>query len=159
MKKFLPIILCLVLVCGLFTACADNDTADETTTTEPTAITTDDAKITQGDAIRLIQSYSNDELGLTEEQRSECSFLVAGEGVEIEGKYYIKVIAAVKQEHVADDGSVTYTFDEKGVYFIGYDGEQVMSKDMTSGEYMDLEVKEVPTTEAPTTHAEEDHTH
>ena len=154
MKKFLPIILCLILVCTLFTACANNDTTDETTTTEPTVITTDNAKITQGDAIRLIQSYSNEELGITEEQRSECSFLVAGEGDEINGNYYIKVIAAVKQEHVADDGSVTYTFDENGAYFIRYDGEQVMSKDMTSGEYKDLEVKEVPTTEAPTTHAE-----
>lgn len=155
MKKFLPIILCLVIVCGLFAACSNDKTEDDTTTTtETTAITTDDAKITQGDAIRLIESYSNEELGITAEQRAECSFLVAGEGEEIDGKFYIKVIAAVKQQHVAEDGSITFTFDEKGAYFIRYDGEQVMSKDMTTGEYKDLEVKEVPTTQAPTTHAE-----
>lgn len=155
MKKFLPIILCLVIVCGLFAACSNDKTEDDTTTTtETTAITTDDAKITQGDAIRLIESYSNEELGITAEQRDECSFLVAGEGEEIDGEFYIKVIAAVKQQHVAEDGSTTFTFDEKGAYFIRYDGEQVMSKDMTTGEYKDLDVKEVPTTEAPTTHAE-----
>ena len=156
MKKFLPIILCLVIVCALFTACANNGTEDETTTTttESNVITTDDAKITQGDAIRLIESYTDEELGITADQRSQCSFLVANDGQEIDGKYYIKVIAAVKQEHVADDGKVTYTFDEKGAYFIRYDGEQVMSKDMTTGEYKDLAVREVPTTQAPTTHAE-----
>lgn len=151
MKKFLSIILCVVVVASAFVACskAENNDAegDKTEVYTSEVVTTDDAIIKEADAINLIQSYSAKELGLTEEEYKECSFMVASSGIELDGKYYIKVIATVKTEH-KDGENVTYTFDNKGEYYISYNGKQILQKDMKSEEekYSDMKVKEVPTT-------------
>jgi archaellum component FlaG (FlaF/FlaG flagellin family) len=152
MKKILICIICVAMAVGVFGACAKKDANDKTTaaaqaTTEK--MTTDSAVIKEADAINLIESYSDDELGLTAKQRKTASFLVASNGVKIEDGNYIEVIATVKKEHKEGD-KTTFTFDNLGVYYIRYDGKKIMRKDMESEtpKYIDMKVKAVPSTTA-----------
>lgn len=153
MKKILVLILCIALTVCVFGACAKKD-EDKTTTKKASVtssqMTTDSAVIKEADAINLIQSYSDKELGLTAKDRKKASFMVASNGVAIDKENYIEVIATIKTEH-KDGDKTTYTFDNLGVYYIRYDGKKVMRKDMKSEEakYIDMKVKAVPTTTAP----------
>ena len=166
MKKVIVALLCLTVIVGAFAACANGGTEnkekkDSTTTTASQkadttkTITTDDAKITDLDAINLIKSYSAKELGLTDKEYKDCSFLVSESGVKYKDNYYVSVIATIKTAH--DDSKdengepvTTYTFDNKGVYYIRYDGKEILGKN-GDGKFKKMEVKEVPTTtEAPT---------
>ena len=154
MKKILALILCVVISVCVFGACAKK-TENETTTkktadTSSSQMTTDSAVIKEADAINLIESYSDKELGLTAADRKKASFMVASDGVEIEKENFIEVIATIKTEH-KDGDKVTYTFDNLGVYYIRFDGKKIMRKDMKSEEakYIDMKVKAVPTTTAP----------
>ena len=161
MKKVLITLLCLSLIFSAFAACSKDggkEKAEEHITTQE--ITTDDAKITESDAINLIKSYSEKELGLTKDEMKECSFLVKSSGVKYEGEYYINVIATIKTAHedtTNDDGKkvTTYTFDNKGEYFIRYDGKQILARNGDDGKYRKLKVKAVPTTKAPEAVSEE----
>ena len=160
MKKAIVFIICAAIAICVFSACAKK-TEKETTTakaskeTSVTAITTDDAVIKDADAINLIESYSDKELGLTKEERKKASFMVASNGVDIEGKNYIEVIATVKNEH-KDGDKTTYTFDNLGVYYISYNGKKIFRKDMKSetAKYIDMKVKAVPTTTQAATEKE-----
>lgn len=162
MKKYIAIILCLTLIASAFVACSGKDKNKENekvvaTSQESTEITTDKAKIKEADAVNLMMSYSAKELGLTDKDMKECSFMVAsnGEYLEAQKDYYIKVIAVIKQAHEnAETKEITYTFDYKGEYFIRYDGKQILQKNQETEEYTEMKVKDVPTTTAPTTHAE-----
>lgn len=135
-KKIISIILCIfAVVCSLaFTSCSKQESETETTT----AVATEKAKIKDADAISYIESYSNKELGLTDDERGKCSFMVSSDGEEIDGKSYIQVIAAIKKEHKDDDGQITYTFDTRGEYYISFDGDEVLRKDGSS--YTKLEL-------------------
>ena len=162
MKKVLAVFLCVVMSVCVFCACSKkdgkNDDSKDAKTTSSSAMTTDSAVIKEADAINLVQSYSDDELGLTAKQRKEVSFMVAGEGVEIEGKNYIEVVATIKEEH-KDGDKVSYTFNHLGMYYISYDGKKIMRKDMDSkdAKYIDMKIKAVPTTTSPAeTHSEEE---
>ena len=153
MKKVLVLFLCVVMVVCAFCACSKNDSKKPDSTEAKTTsaeMTTDNAVIKEADAINLIQSYSDDELGLTKKQRKEASFMVAGDGVKIDGKNYIEVVATIKEEH-KDGDKISYTFNHLGMYYISYDGKKIMRKDMDSKEakYIDMKVKAVPTTTAP----------
>ncbi len=146
MKKYISIILCLTIIASAFVACSSKK-EDGTTTT--TAIATDTAKIKEADAINLIESYSLDELGITKTEKKDCSFMVAssGEFIEEQNANYIKVIAAIKEAHEnSETKEVTYTFDTKGEYYIRFDGKQILSKNVETGEYTEMKVKKVPTT-------------
>ncbi|MFR5874992.1 MAG: hypothetical protein ACLUFN_00730 [Eubacterium sp.] len=154
MKKLLSVLICISIIVCIFAACSDNKDNEQTSTTATTGITTDSAKITESDAISLIKSYSDKELGITAEEREKCSFMVSGSGTEIDKDFYIKVIAAVKTAHEEGD-ETTYTFDNKGEYYIRYDGKQILSMDMKTGKYSEMKVKDVPTTEATTAHTTE----
>lgn len=135
-KKVMSIILCaFVIICSVvFTSCSKQESKPETTS----AVATEKAQIKDADAISYIESYSNKELGLTEDDRAKCSFMVASNGEEINGKSYIQVIAAIKKEHKGDDGQVTYTFNTKGEYYISFDGDEVLRKNGNS--YTKLEL-------------------
>jgi hypothetical protein len=157
MKKVLISVLCIVIALSVFGACAKKD-GKETTVKQQTTeeMTTDSAVIKEADAINLIQSYSDKELGLKEDERNHVSFMVASAGVKIEKDNYIEVIATIKVEH-KDGDKTTYTFDNRGVYYIRYDGKKVMRKDMDSKEekYINMKIKAVPSTTAHT-HSEEE---
>ena len=122
-QKAVAIILGTFTICSVltFTACSKQDT-----TKEESVIVTEKAKIKDADAINYIESYSSKQLGLTEDDRAKCSFMVASDGEEIDGKKYIKIIAAIKNEQKGNDGQVTYTFDTKGEYFISFNGDEVL---------------------------------
>lgn len=157
MKKYISIILCITIIASAFVACSGkNDKNKENekvvaTSQNVTEITTDTAKIKAADAINLISSYSEKELGLTEKDKIHCSFMVAsnGEYLKEQDAHYIKVIAVIKEPHEdPKTKETTYTFDYKGEYYIRYDGKQILAKAPDSEEYKELKVKEVPTTEA-----------
>lgn len=84
---------------------------------------TDEAKLKDSDAVELIKSFSDDELGI-DDIIKDCSFMVQSDGVLIDGNSYIKVIAALKNQN--DDG--TFSFDIKGEYYISYDATVVLKK-------------------------------
>lgn len=154
MKKILITIICVSMLATVLVACSQKDKPSDTTTESTAKVTvkytTDDAVIAENDAILLVKSYSPKELSLTKDEYNECSFLVAGSGELIEDKYYIQVVAAVKTAH-ENDGETTYTFDNKGEYYISYDGKTMLKKNMKSekDEYTEMKVKEVPTTTEP----------
>lgn len=135
-KKAISIILCaFIIICSVaFASCSKQESKTETVS----AVATEKAKIKDADAISYIESYSSKQLGLTEDDRAKCSFMVASDGEEINGKSYIQVIAAIKKEHKSDDGQATYTFDTKGEYYISFDGDEVLRKDGNS--YTKLEL-------------------
>lgn len=135
-KKAISIILCaFIIICSVaFASCSKQESKTETAS----AVATEKAKIKDADAINYIESYSSKQLGLTEDDRAKCSFMVASDGEEINGKSYIQVIAAIKKEHKGDDGQTTYTFDTKGEYYISFDGDEVLRKDGNS--YTKLEL-------------------
>lgn len=124
-QKAVAIILGACTICSVltFTACSKQDTRKE-----ESVIVTEKAKIKDADAINYIESYSSKQLGLTEDDRAKCSFMVASDGEEIDGKKYIKIIAAIKNEQKGDDEKTTYTFDTKGEYFISFNGDEVLKK-------------------------------
>lgn len=135
-KKAISIILCaFIIICSVaFASCSKQKSTTETAS----AVATEKAKIKDADAINYIETYSSKQLGLTEDDRAKCSFMVASDGEEINGKSYIQVIAAIKKEHKSDDGQATYTFDTKGEYYISFDGDEVLKKDGNS--YTKLEL-------------------
>ena len=156
MKKILVLILCLSVAFGAFTACSKGETdKKETTTKASNEMTTDSAVIKEADAINLIESYSDKELGVTAKQRKEASFMVASDGTKIDNKNYIQVIATIKEEH-KDGDKVTYTFNNLGEYYIRYDGKKIMRKDMdsTDAKYIDMKIKAVPSTTVVNVEAE-----
>lgn len=124
-QKAVAIILGACTICSVltFTACSKQDA-----TKEESVIVTEKAKIKDADAINYIESYSSKQLGLTDEEKKACSFMVASDGEEIDGKKYIKIIAAIKNEQKGNDGKTTYTFDTKGEYFISFNGDEVLKK-------------------------------
>lgn len=124
-QKAVAIILGACTICSVFTftACSKQDA-----TKEESVIVTEKAKIKDADAINYIESYSSKQLGLTDDEKKACSFMVASDGEEIDGKKYIKIIAAIKDEQKGDDGKTTYTFDTKGEYFISFNGDEVLKK-------------------------------
>lgn len=153
MKKILPILLCVCVIASVFVACSSGKKDDATTaqSTSSNIITTDKAKITEADAVNYIQSYDKKELGLTADEMKNCKFMVANSGEKIEKDYYIKVIATVATEHKdKETGKSTFTFDNKGEYFIRYDGKQVLTRDVKTGKYSEMKVKKYETT-APAT--------
>lgn len=123
-QKAVAIILGACTICSVltFTACSKQDATKES------VIVTEKAKIKDADAINYIESYSSKQLGLTDDEKKACSFMVASDGEEIDGKKYIKIIAAIKNEQKGDDGKTTYTFDTKGEYFISFNGDEVLKK-------------------------------
>ena len=156
MKKILVLLVCVAVLFTVFTACKGDDKKDDGSTAKysSTKIETDEAKIANGDAINLIKSYSKDELGLSEKEMKECSFLVANEGTEYKNNNYVVVIATIKTEHEDknEEGEdiTTYTFDNKGEYYIRFDGKQILARNGDS-EFRELKVKAVPTTTQPST--------
>ena len=123
-QKAVAIILGACTICSVltFTACSKQDATKES------VIVTEKAKIKDADAINYIESYSSKQLGLTDDEKKACSFMVASDGEEINGKKYIKIIAAIKNEQKGDDGKTTYTFDTKSEYFISFNGDEVLKK-------------------------------
>ncbi len=142
MKKFLAVLLAAVTVACMFVACSKAD--DKNTTQSTTASVenaTDKAKIKDSDAINFIKtSYTKEELGL-DKVKEEYDFMISQNGVKIGKKQYVKVAANImkKNDTTSKDGKQTYSLTPVGEYYISFDGDEVLMKDLKSGKYKKLE--------------------
>lgn len=142
MKKFLAVLLAAVTVACMFVACSKAD--DKNTTQSTTASVenaTDKAKIKDSDAINFIKtSYTKEELGL-DKVKEKYDFMISQNGVKIGKKQYVKVAANImkKNDTTSKDGKQTYSLTPVGEYYISFDGDEVLMKDLKSGKYEKLE--------------------
>ena len=142
MKKFLAVLLAAVTVACMFVACSKAD--DKNTTQSTTASVenaTDKAKIKDSDAINFIKtSYTKKELGL-DKVKEKYHFMISQNGVKIGKKQYVKVAANImkKNDTTSKDGKQTYSLTPVGEYYISFDGDEVLMKDLKSGKYKKLE--------------------
>lgn len=142
MKKFLAVLLAAVTVACMFVACSKAD--DKNTTQSTTASVenaTDKAKIKDSDAINFIKtSYTKKELGL-DKVKEKYDFMISQNGVKIGKKQYVKVAANImkKNDTTSKDGNQTYSLTPVGEYYISFDGDEVLMKDLKSGKYKKLE--------------------
>lgn len=142
MKKFLAVLLAAVTVACMFVACSKAD--DKNTTQSTTASVenaTDKAKIKDSDAINFIKtSYTKKELGL-DKVKEKYDFMISQNGVKIGKKQYVKVAANImkKNDATSKDGKQTYSLTPVGEYYISFDGDEVLMKDLKSGKYKKLE--------------------
>lgn len=142
MKKFLAVLLAAVTVACMFVACSKAD--DKNTTQSTTASVenaTDKAKIKDSDAINFIKtSYTKEELGL-DKVKEKYDFMISQNGVKIGKKQYVKVAANImkKNDTTSKDGKQTYSLTPVGEYYISFDGDEVLMKDIKSGKYKKLE--------------------
>ena len=142
MKKFLAVLLAAVTVACMFVACSKAD--DKNTTQSTTASVenaTDKAKIKDSDAINFIKtSYTKKELGL-DKVKEKYDFMISQNGVKIGKKQYVKVAANImkKNDTTSKDGKQTYSLTTVGEYYISFDGDEVLMKDLKSGKYEKLE--------------------
>lgn len=142
MKKFLAVLLAAVTVACMFVACSKAD--DKNTTQSTTASVenaTDKAKIKDSDAINFIKtSYTKKDLGL-DKVKEKYDFMISQNGVKIGKKQYVKVAANImkKNDTTSKDGKQTYSLTPVGEYYISFDGDEVLMKDLKSGKYKKLE--------------------
>lgn len=142
MKKFLAVLLAAVTVACMFVACSKAD--DKNTTQSTTASVenaTDKAKIKDSDAIKFIQNaYTKKELGL-DKVKEKYDFMISQNGVKIGKKQYVKIAANImkKNDTTSKDGKQTYSLTPVGEYYISFDGDEVLMKDLKSGKYEKLE--------------------
>ena len=142
MKKFLAVLLAAVTVACMFVACSKAD--DKNTTQSTTASVenaTDKAKIKDSDAINFIKtSYTKKELGL-DKVKEKYDFMISQNGVKIGKKQYVKVAANImkKNDTTSKDGKQTYSLTPVGEYYISFDGDELLMKDLKSGKYKKLE--------------------
>lgn len=142
MKKFLAVLLAAATVACMFVACSKAD--DKNTTQSTTASVenaTDKAKIKDSDAINFIKtSYTKEELGL-DKVKEKYDFMISQNGVKIGKKQYVKVAANImkKNDTTSKDGKQTYSLTPVGEYYISFDGDEVLMKDLKSGKYKKLE--------------------
>lgn len=142
MKKFLAVLLAAVTVACMFVACSKAD--DKNTTQSTTASVenaTDKAKIKDSDAIKFIQNaYTKKELGL-DKVKEKYDFMISQNGVKIGKKQYVKVAANImkKNDTTSKDGKQTYSLTPVGEYYISFNGDEVLMKDLKSGKYEKLE--------------------
>lgn len=142
MKKFLAVLLAAVTVACMFVACSKAD--DKNTTQSTTASVenaTDKAKIKDSDAINFIKtSYTKKELGL-DKVKEKYDFMISQNGVKIGKKQYVKVAANImkKNDTTSKDGKQTYSLTPVGEYYISFDGDEMLMKDLKSGKYEKLE--------------------
>ena len=126
----------------MFVACSKAD--DKNTTQSTTASVenaTDKAKIKDSDAINFIKtSYTKKELGL-DKVKEKYDFMISQNGVKIGKKQYVKVAANImkKNDTTSKDGKQTYSLTPVGEYYISFDGDEVLMKDLKSGKYEKLE--------------------
>ncbi len=141
MKKFLAVLLAAVTVACMFVACSKADGKSTTQSTTISENATDKAKIKDSDAINFIKTaYTKKELGL-DKVKEDYSFMISQNGVKIDKKQYVKVAANImkKNDTTSADGKQTYSLTPVGEYYISFDGDEVLMKDLKSGEYKKLE--------------------
>ena len=88
-----------------------------------------------------LSAYTPEELGL-DKVKEKYSFMISSSGEKIDKKEYVKVAANVmkKNSEKNADGKETYSLTPVGEYYISFDGQDVLMKDLKSGEYKKLQL-------------------
>ena len=156
MKKILLLTAIFLIGSFIITACSNKQSNDTTTEKNQSTVQTEvsstvvdknkqgttklsdtpleKASISGSDASKKISSLSMDKLAL-KGKKEDYKFMVSTQGKVIDGEDYIEVIASkVKKEN--KDGSVS--MDTVGQYFVSYDGEKMLIKDMQTGKFSQL---------------------
>ena len=73
--------------------------------------------------------------------KEKYDFMISQNGVKIGKKQYVKVAANImkKNDTTSKDGKQTYSLTPVGEYYISFDGDEVLMKDLKSGKYEKLE--------------------
>ena len=73
--------------------------------------------------------------------KEKYDFMISQNGVKIGKKQYVKVAANImkKNDTTSKDGKQTYSLTPVGEYYISFDGDEVLMKDLKSGKYKKLE--------------------
>lgn len=132
MKKVMSIMLSVAVVCLMFTACSSNKKDDV---------------IDVRQAQRLIQSYTAEELGISEEDFQGAKFLRGDQTKEVDGVEYYEILVAktIETGDTDDKGNKLYSILNNGVYYVTLDGKAAYSVNKDTNELTQLAVKEVPT--------------
>lgn len=144
MKKFVSILLAAAMLLVVLVGCSANkNEEDNNESTLPAGqVTTADAKIKDSDAISYIKnSYTVEELGL-QDVTEDYSIMVASNGYEHDGGYYVKVVANIVTQNegsTSEDGAKTFSMKTVGEYLISFDGKEVLKKNMETNEYSEME--------------------
>lgn len=129
------------MLTGVLCACSNSKEQESTAVTAAPEIPTQEAVIKEIDAIDFIEkSYTKEELGLDKVDK-DYSLMVASNGVDIDGKKYIKVVAnvVVRNDTTNEDGKETFSMQTMGEYFISFDAKNVLIKNRETGEYNKLD--------------------
>lgn len=144
LKRALLLVFSLVIILSFIVGCSNSNTDEDVVTTKP--ITTDSAVIKEADAINLIKTYTASELGL-EGSLEDYRIMVGNSGEELDGKYYVKVIASKISEPDADG---TVSIDTYGQYFISYNGAEILVYNEAENTYTPMQdIHDVPESNAP----------
>lgn len=146
MKRIFTVVLCLLLVIGVFAGCSDSgsasaetDTTQKDTSTTASQLATDSAKITGSQAITLLKSYSKEELGLDKVDK-DYQFMLSTVGVELKGKKYVRAEAGSMEENGKDeDGNPTYQMKSYKTFYISYDGKKLLVA-QDDGDYKTIKI-------------------
>ncbi len=141
--KYRKVLALLAAVVFIVLAGCSNEADDNSEKESTTAITTDTAVIKNSDAVDLIKSYSEEELGL-EGSLDDYEIMVSSSGIKLEDEYYIKVIAGKITKNSED----SYSIDEIGQYFISYDASKLLVRNKEDGTYRELEMHALPESES-----------
>lgn len=131
--------LSAIIVCSVFAACSKGK--EQLEPSSVVAVSTEGAKIKDADAINFIkESYTAKELGLDDTDK-DYSFMIASNGVDIDGVKYVKVVAnvIVKKDVTTADGKETFSMETIGEYYISFDCTQVLRKDMQTNKLVKLD--------------------
>ena len=73
--------------------------------------------------------------------KEKYDFMISQNGVKIGKKQYVKVAANImkKNDTTSKDGKQTYSLTPVGEYYISFNGDEVLMKDLKSGKYKKLE--------------------
>lgn len=137
MKRLFVICLCLLMAVSVFAGCSKGSEEKESQTAEQTTehshegetvsqMPTDEAKISGSNAINLLKSYSEKELGLDKIDK-DYQFLLSTSGSEIDGKKYIRAEAgAMEESGTNSEGKPTYQMTSYKTIYISYDGKTIL---------------------------------
>lgn len=164
-RLFAAFLALMIAVCCLFAACSAKKTSDDSVSSSEsvsvyrneTYTTTDPAVIKGGDAAELLQSYSTEELGLTESWDKYNSVTVNDSGIKLENTDYDGYYIEIEVSRRYDNGDGKYLFDTAGKYLISYDGKTLLKYDDKTGECTPIKMKSASSNQSEP--AGETHTH